>query len=795
MDIDGGGSISLRELNRVMMGDMQRYVTCEFKHPDTGIIFGVDEEQCVMITSIEPDSMASKYPFLIPRMRLHRINSNFYVKPYDARALQAVYQQLLRLHDEPVALEFYEPIIVLNKFSCMLDLEVNNEVFSVSLPVGAVYNHHLFCEKIMELMRQSSPMLQFIELKFIPNRRQVIFLSDVAEFRLLFATGPNYRRSCRYALGFSAEDLPYANEHQGQPMLMDLRLGLAAEQMDVLMKELFTLYDEDGSGEFEFEEFRDFYIQYLDTEESLDRLRYYAQFRFRDIERETYVKKLQNERTNKLQRREVLKVKYARVMQEQRNRLLEDSYVDKYGLRRRNYRHRTNDRLNYERLQYVSKEGSEGKEYYDTKSGKLIVGLDKAKISTYSSKTSVHGEDVSIDRTDEDDHENKLDHDLETSQEDLDDIPPLMHSSVAQLNEQSDVVRSSVSQVSEITVDEEAVVIRRKFASKSKRQMVSSIKNDSHVSVPLTRDELMHEKRKAKKEKQYHQYLRRQKILAKILEANKALKKLERAKARAQQLSHLSTQLMELHYLVKHAILNSVRIENVEEFDMMKAFSLNIHGIVASPGVNFTSAILGQHLEPSSLDVENLPSTKMHPAGSYYYFLRDTHYQAAMTTKRHQLATSFSIDPTRGKNDRVESIGNPEFMHPAFFTADFVRQPTRHSNIALSYGKIMKRKMHEGVEYRMEHGIKKRYDHIPPEDIIVSTGMPKVKKVRFLDVAPSQDTEFGKLIGRVTIKSIKVMNIPSIHVLERNSPFVKLECGPWKFTTEVYSYAGMVLLS
>ncbi len=90
-----------------MMGDMQRYVTCDFSHPDTGIIFGVDEEQCVMIASIEAESMASKYPFLIPRMRLHRVNANFYVKPYDARSLQAVYQQLLRLHDEPVALEFY----------------------------------------------------------------------------------------------------------------------------------------------------------------------------------------------------------------------------------------------------------------------------------------------------------------------------------------------------------------------------------------------------------------------------------------------------------------------------------------------------------------------------------------------------------------------------------------------------------------------------------------------------------------------------------------------------------------
>ena len=781
MDIDGGGSISLRELNRVMMGDMQRYVTCDFSHPDTGIIFGVDEEQCVMIASIEAESMASKYPFLIPRMRLHRVNANFYVKPYDARSLQAVYQQLLRLHDEPVALEFYEPIIVINKFSCMLDVEVNHQIFSVTLPVGAVYNHHIFCEKILDLMRQTSPMLQFLELKFIPNRRQVIFYSDVAEFRLLFATGPNFRRSCRYALGFSAEDLPYSNEHQGQPMLMDLRLGISSDQMEVLMKELFTLYDEDGSGEFEFEEFRDFYIQYLDTEESLDRLRYYAQFRFRDIERENYVKKLQLERTNKLQRREVLRVKYAHVIEDQKKKLLEDSYIDKYGLRRRNYRHRTNDRLNYERLQSISTGAISPADRRE----ELKFGFDQARMKMKSDKDNISHFQTLEEDADHHSHYGEFDTSpVKPSTQTMEQIDN------SDLHFQLEPV-SIKSKHSDLTIDEASIKVLPKSLSGSNRAaVISSTKNESVLSVPMTRDELQHEKRKLKKEKQFQQYLRRQKILSKIMEANKALRKFEKAKARKQELSQLSTQLMELHYLVKQGIINSIKIENVEEFDMMKAFSLNIHGIVASPGINFTSAFLGQHLEPSSLDVENLPSWKMHPAGSYYYFLRDTHYQSAMSTKRVHIVTSFSIDPTRGKNERLESLGNAEFMHPAFFTTDFVRQPTRHSNVALSYVRIMKRKLHEGIKYRMEHGIRKRYDHFPPEDFIATKDSTKHKKVRFLDVAPSNDTEHGKLIGRITIKSIKINNIPSIHIFQRNSPFVQIECGPCKFSSEVYSYGG-----
>ena len=36
MDVDNGGSISLRELNRVLMGDAVRFLNCDFEHPDTG---------------------------------------------------------------------------------------------------------------------------------------------------------------------------------------------------------------------------------------------------------------------------------------------------------------------------------------------------------------------------------------------------------------------------------------------------------------------------------------------------------------------------------------------------------------------------------------------------------------------------------------------------------------------------------------------------------------------------------------------------------------------------------------
>ncbi len=91
----------------------------------------------------------------------------------------------------------------------------------------------------------------------------------------------------------------------------------------------------DGSGEFEFEEFRDFYIKYLDTDESLLRLRNYATHRFRDIELEAWVNRQKAIRINKALRRKRLKIKYANVIEAQKQKFQDNSLVDNYGIRRR----------------------------------------------------------------------------------------------------------------------------------------------------------------------------------------------------------------------------------------------------------------------------------------------------------------------------------------------------------------------------------------------------------------------------------------------------------------------------
>ena len=246
MDVDNGGSISLRELNRVLMGDAIRFLTCDFDHPDSGIVWGLDEENCTVISSIEQHSQAVKYPFLVKKMKLYKID-DVLIPQNTSSSLEFVYQELLRHHDEPVQLVFLEPIIIINQFSCMLDIEVEGKCLSIALPVGAVYNLDTFTANISRFLTQAHPILKYIEVNFIKRKRQIFFKCNKFTFRFLFATGPYYRSSCRYALGFSAEDTELGHYHQGQPMLIDLNLNLSQENLEILMVELFAKFD---SGKF-----------------------------------------------------------------------------------------------------------------------------------------------------------------------------------------------------------------------------------------------------------------------------------------------------------------------------------------------------------------------------------------------------------------------------------------------------------------------------------------------------------------------------------------------------------------
>lgn len=80
------------------------------------------------------------------------------------------------------------------------------------------------------------------------------------------------------------------------------------------MEELFARFDRDGSGEFQFEEFRDFYTKLLANEKCLQTLKDYANYRFRNKLLEKRRNEIYEQRKQKAKRRRYLKEKEGHVI-------------------------------------------------------------------------------------------------------------------------------------------------------------------------------------------------------------------------------------------------------------------------------------------------------------------------------------------------------------------------------------------------------------------------------------------------------------------------------------------------
>ena len=197
IDTNSGGCVTLRELKRCLMGDTFRTFSKKFDHPDTGIVFGLDEDDCVVVQAIEPGSPAALDPYMQTGLQLWEING-IKIPPHDSTSLKKTHEELISLYDDPVHFEFVEPVLIITKFSNWLDIEFRDgRIFEVELPVGAVNNLQILESKIKLAMRHNDPFLKTIHMSFDGKRRQAYFHSHHDEFRILFHSGPNRIASCK----------------------------------------------------------------------------------------------------------------------------------------------------------------------------------------------------------------------------------------------------------------------------------------------------------------------------------------------------------------------------------------------------------------------------------------------------------------------------------------------------------------------------------------------------------------------------------------------------------------------
>lgn len=112
--------------------------------------------------------------------------------------MNVLYDILNHPRSTSMEFEFIEPVLILTPFSNVLDIQIEGKIYSVELPVGAVYDLDQFKYTIRESMIKVNKIFYDVNVEVIGAKRQIHFQSANHTFRLLFATGPNYHRSCRY---------------------------------------------------------------------------------------------------------------------------------------------------------------------------------------------------------------------------------------------------------------------------------------------------------------------------------------------------------------------------------------------------------------------------------------------------------------------------------------------------------------------------------------------------------------------------------------------------------------------
>ena len=118
IDFDNAGSIDRRKLFKLLFGDYVNTFTSSFTHQDTGVYFGLDEEDQVCITALEDGSPASLLPTLVVKLRLLRVNT-LQVPPLGGgiSAVRAVRAAITKVRRGKVTFEFLEPLMSISPFS------------------------------------------------------------------------------------------------------------------------------------------------------------------------------------------------------------------------------------------------------------------------------------------------------------------------------------------------------------------------------------------------------------------------------------------------------------------------------------------------------------------------------------------------------------------------------------------------------------------------------------------------------------------------------------------------------
>ncbi|CAM9441290.1 unnamed protein product [Scytosiphon promiscuus] len=329
LDVDGDRKVCAWELARFFPSEIgcsvEGKIELVFFCKTLGLTVEEDEEGMVIVAGWEEDSAAAEHPSLMTGMRILSIDGwdlpcalAASAKPRGSggngngagvdgrfesslRKCERILEGLNGVDEDDVlhVLEVAMPAVVVNRSNTWLDMDVNGDVVTVSVPEGVYATKEAYFSALQDAGRDQHPkQLEYFGVKFDPAQPFVVLTAGYSPFRILWRSGEHRSQNCRRLFYSSADkDTEVQMSHtsgrwdtfalDGTTQRLKLKPGALTDFAEHLILEVLDARNSTTLNgpratpsevgvegvSLEFEEFCTLYAAYLSTQEGLWRAR------------------------------------------------------------------------------------------------------------------------------------------------------------------------------------------------------------------------------------------------------------------------------------------------------------------------------------------------------------------------------------------------------------------------------------------------------------------------------------------------------------------------------------------
>jgi hypothetical protein len=110
----------------------------------------------------------------IKGLRLFKIN-DVLIKNEGYEGLKKIKKMIYNLNNNTIKYEFLEPLLVISIYSSILDIEMDSIIYTLKLPIGAVYDILKFSNDIQNIINQQGYPLNLITIRLFCSVISLVF--------------------------------------------------------------------------------------------------------------------------------------------------------------------------------------------------------------------------------------------------------------------------------------------------------------------------------------------------------------------------------------------------------------------------------------------------------------------------------------------------------------------------------------------------------------------------------------------------------------------------------------------